>query len=160
MKRIYFLLSLCLSVTAITTFSQSLDKTLILVHGAGHGSWCWKKVVPLLEAKGYKVIALDLPSRGDDTAKLASITLDDDVKSVTDAANAIDGKVILLGHSSGGVVISQAAELLGPEKIDKLIYLDAFLPQNGESVFSLGEKIEESNKNEFRTRRKTRRCSN
>jgi pimeloyl-ACP methyl ester carboxylesterase len=99
----------------------------------------------LLETKGYKVITLDLPSHGNDTAQLANVTLDDDVKKVTDAANAIKGKVILIGHSSGGVVISQAAELLGAGKIDKLIYLDAFLPQNGESVFSLAGKIRESN---------------
>ncbi|HRO86387.1 MAG TPA: alpha/beta fold hydrolase [Niabella sp.] len=127
------------------SFSQSSNKTYILVHGAGHGAWCWKKVIPLLKTKGFKAIAPDLPSCGDDTAKLASITLDDDVKKVVDAANVIDEKVILVGHSSGGVVISQAAELLGPTKIDKLIYLDAFLPQNGESVFSLAEKIRKSN---------------
>lgn len=127
------------------SFSQSSDKTYILVHGAGHGSWCWKKVIPLLEAKGYKAIALDLPSCGDDTVKLANITLNDDAKSIVDAVNAVDGEVILLGHSSGGVIISQAAELLGSKKIDKLIYLDAFLPQNGESVFSLAEKIRKSN---------------
>ena len=128
------------------SFSQSLDKTYILVHGAGHGAWCWKKVVPILESKGYKVITLDLPSHGTDTAQLANIQLHDDVKKVADAANAIGGKVILVGHSSGGVVISQAAEILGTQKIDKLIYLDAFLPQNGESVFSLAGKISESNK--------------
>jgi pimeloyl-ACP methyl ester carboxylesterase len=126
--------------------SQSSDKTYILIHGAGHGAWCWKKIVPVLEAKGYKAITLDLPSHGNDTAQLAQVTLDDDAKKVADAANAVGGKVILVGHSSGGVVISQAAELLGTEKIDKLIYLDAFLPQNGESVFSLAGKIQESNK--------------
>lgn len=131
---------------AANIFSQSSNKTYTLVHGAGHGAWCWKKVIPFLEAKGYKVITLDLPSRGDDTTQLENTTLDDDVKKVADIANAIEGKVILVGHSSGGVVISQSAELLGPEKIDKLIYLDAFLPQNGESVFSLVGKIRESNK--------------
>ncbi len=130
---------------ATKIFPQPSDKTYILVHGAGHGAWCWKKVVPILESKGYKVITLDLPSRGNDTAQLSNITLDDDVKRVMNVANAIEGKVILVGHSSGGVVISQAAEMLGVEKIDKLIYLDAFLPQNGESVFSLAGKISESN---------------
>jgi len=127
---------------ASSSVSQPAGKTFILVHGAGHGSWCWKKVVPLLEAKGYKVIALDLPSHGVDTVRLASIKLADDVKTVTDAANAIEGKVILLGHSSGGIVISQAADILGLEKTDKLVFLDAFMPQNGESVLSLGKKIQ------------------
>ncbi|WP_018615253.1 alpha/beta fold hydrolase [Segetibacter koreensis] len=131
---------------ATNTFSHSSKKTYILVHGAAHGAWCWKKLVPLLEAKGYEVIALDLPSRGGDTTQLENITLGDDAKKVADVANATEGKVALVGHSSGGVVISQSAELLGPEKIDKLIYLDAFLPQNGESVFSLAGKIRESYK--------------
>ena len=146
MKRIYFLLLLSFWMTTITTFSQSSNKTYILVHGAGHGAWCWKKVVPLLEVKGFKVVTLDLPDVGDDTAKLKNITLDDDAKKVADAANAVEGKVILVGHSSGGVVISQSAEFLGPEKVDQLVYLDAFLPQNGESVFSLFGKIQEKNK--------------
>ena len=128
------------------TLSQSTNETYILVHGAGHGAWCWKKVIPFLESKGCNIITPDLPSIGHDTALLANITLDDDVKKVTDAANAADGKVVLIGHSSGGVVISQAAELLGSEKIDKLIYIDAFLPQNGESVLSIAGKINESTK--------------
>jgi len=144
MKRIYFFILINL-IMSTNIFSQTSDKTYILVHGAGHGAWCWEKVVPILETKGYKVITLDLPSHGNDTAQLANVTLDDDVKKVTDAANAIKGKVILIGHSSGGVVISQAAELLGAGKIDKLIYLDAFLPQNDESVFSLAGKIRERN---------------
>lgn len=121
--------------------SQSSGNTFILIPGAGHGAWCWKKLTPLLENKGYKVIVLDLPGTGNDTARLKNNTLNDDVKAVMDAAHAVSGKVILLGHSSGGIIISQAAELLGADKVDKLIYLDAFLPQNGESVFSLAEKL-------------------
>lgn len=125
--------------------AQSSGKTLILISGAGHGAWCWEKVTPLLKAKEYKVIALDLPGSGNDTAKLKNNTLDDDVKAVMDAAHAESGKIILLGHSSGGIIISQAAELLGIDKIDKLIYLDAFLPQSGESVFSIAEKLGKRN---------------
>ena len=131
---------------AANSFSQSSSKTYILVHGAGHGAWCWEKIVPLLESKGYNIITLDLPSVGNDTVQLANISLDDDVNQVINAANTIDGKVSLVGHSSGGVIISQAAELLGAEKIDKLIYLDAFLPQNGESVLSIAGKINENSK--------------
>jgi pimeloyl-ACP methyl ester carboxylesterase len=125
--------------------AQPSDKTLILIAGAGHGAWCWEKVTPLLKDKGYKVIALDVSGSGNDTAKLENNTLDDDVAIVMNAANAVNGKVILLGHSSGGIIISQAAELLGTNKVDKLIYLDAFLPQNGESVFSLAEKLVKRN---------------
>ncbi|RFS26722.1 alpha/beta fold hydrolase [Chitinophaga silvatica] len=118
--------------------------TIVLIHGAGHGSWCWQKVTPLLEASGFNVMALDLPGCSNDLARLTGITLADSVRTVMDAANTVSDKVVLLGHSSGGVVISQAAEWLGAEKIEKLIYLDAFLPQDGESVFSLAQKLKES----------------
>ena len=118
-------------------FSQTSDKTYILVHGAWHGAWCWYKVVPLLEAKGHKVIAIDLPGHGKDTTNPTNITLDDYVNKVVAVANEQTGQVILVGHSSGGVVISQAAEELGLHKIATLVYLDAFIPKDGESVFSL-----------------------
>ena len=127
------------------TFSQPTDKTFILIHGAGHGAWCWKKVIPLLESNGYRALAIDLPTTNNDKATIESMTFADDVKKVTDLVNAQPGKAILVGHSSGGVVISQAAEILGSEKVDKLVYLDAFLPQNGESVFSLAGKIAANN---------------
>lgn len=51
---------------AADSFSPSSDITFILVHGGWHGAWCWNKVVPLLKAKGYKVIAPDLPGQGND----------------------------------------------------------------------------------------------
>lgn len=121
--------------------AQPSDKTLILIAGAGHGAWCWEKVIPLLQAKGYKVIALNVPGSGNDTAGLDKNTLENDALAVVNGANSVHGKIILLGHSSGGIIISQAAELLGLAKVDKLIYLDAFLPQNGESVFSIAEKL-------------------
>ena len=123
-------------------FSQTSDKTYILVHGAWHGAWCWYKVVPLLEAKGHKVIVIDLPGHGKDTTNPTNITLEDYVKKVVVVANEQTGQVILVGHSSGGVVISQAAEELGTHKIAILIYLDAFIPKNGESVFSLVEQVQ------------------
>lgn len=123
-------------------FSQTSDKTYILVHGAWHSAWCWYKVVPLLEAKGHKVIAIDLPGHGKDTTNPSTITLDEYVKKVLAVANEQAGQVILVGHSSGGVVISQAAEELGTSKIATLVYLDAFIPKDGESVFSLVEMVQ------------------
>jgi pimeloyl-ACP methyl ester carboxylesterase len=126
----------------MNSFSQSSKKTFILVHGAWHGAWCWTKVVPLLEARGYRVLAIDLPGHGKDHADPAIIGLADYVKTVVDVANAQSGKVILVGHSMAGVVIAQAGEELGIGKVDKLIFLDAFIPQNGESVFSLSEMVQ------------------
>ncbi|MCC7466404.1 MAG: alpha/beta fold hydrolase [Saprospiraceae bacterium] len=123
-------------------FGQNKEKTYLLVHGAWHGAWCWNKVVPLMTNKGYKVKAIDLPSHGSDTTNASSISLDDYVKKVTDTGKSIEGQIILVGHSMGGIVISQAAEHLGKHKVSKLIYLDAFLPKNGESVSSLAGLIE------------------
>lgn len=119
-------------------FSQR-GKTYILIHGAWHGAWTWSKVNPLLEANGDKAIAIDLPGHGKDSDRTSDISLDDYVDAVMKAANDQRGKVILVGHSMAGIVISQAAEKLGREKISALIYVDAFLPRDGESLFSLVE---------------------
>lgn len=140
MKRLISILLFLLLQTV--SFGQNSEKTYLLVHGAWHGDWCWDKVVPLMEAKGYKVVAIDLPSHGADTTDASTVTFDDYVSKVTETAKRLEGEIILVGHSMGGTVISQAAEILGKEKVDKLVYLDAFLPRNGESVSSLARMIE------------------
>ena len=135
-------LSLLIACTAdLQNPKAGSPKTYLLVHGASHGGWAWKKAVPLLEAQGHRVKAIDLPGHGDDKAPAEKVTLDDYVRKVVDVANAQPGPVILVGHSSGGVTIAQAAERLGVNKVEKLIFLDAFLPKNGESIFSLAAKF-------------------
>ncbi|RYG29638.1 MAG: alpha/beta fold hydrolase [Chitinophagaceae bacterium] len=121
--------------------AQSSDATFILVHGGWHGAWCWYKVLPQMKDYGLKVLPIDLPGHGKDTTPAASVTMDDYVNKVGEVANTINGKVILLGHSSAGTVIAQAAEQITPQKISALIFLDAFMPQQGESGFSLVEKF-------------------
>ena len=107
--------------------------TFLLIHGAWHAGWCWRKVAPLLEAKGHKVLAPDLPSHGEDRTPTASVTL----QKYADRACEVAGKqfepVILVGHSMGGVVITQAGENC-PGNIRALVYLCAFLPRNGDSL--------------------------
>lgn len=119
-------------------FSQSV-KTFLLVHGAWHGAWCWDKVIPMLQSNGHQAIAIDLPGHGQDMARTSDISLDDYVNTVMRAAYNQNGPVVLVGHSMAGMVISQAAEKLGREKISALVYLDAFLPRDGETLFSLVE---------------------
>lgn len=126
--------------------TQAQSKTYILIHGGWHGAWCWKKVVPLLEAKGNRVFAIDLPGHGNDKTPMATVTLDDYVQKIVRVAKAQTGPVILVGHSMAGVAIAQAAEVLGTEKVAKLVFLDAFMPKNGESVFALAGKAEAQNK--------------
>lgn len=140
MKRIntFVLLFFMLS---LSTFAQSKQaKTFVLVHAQWHDKSCWNKLVPLMNQNGNKVITLDLPAHGDDTTSADSVTLDDCVKKVSYAANAVVNPVILVGHSSSGIVIAQAAEEMGKAKVAGLVFLDAFLPGDGESVFSLADK--------------------
>ncbi|RDC66253.1 alpha/beta fold hydrolase [Adhaeribacter pallidiroseus] len=119
-------------------FSPS-SKTYLFVHGAWHGAWCWNKVIPLVQAKEHKAIAVELPGHGPDNGRISQISLNDYVNAVVKTANDQIGPVILVGHSMAGIVIAQAAEKLGSKKVSALIYLDAFLPRNGESLFALVE---------------------
>ncbi|GAB3643592.1 alpha/beta fold hydrolase [Spirosoma arcticum] len=143
MKKVLLLL---LIPIFLRTISYAQTKTYILIHGGWHGAWCWKKVVPLLEAKGNRVLAIDLPGHCDDKTPTASVTLNDYVQKIVSVANVQTGPVILVGHSMAGVAIAQAAEVLGKEKVSKLVFLDAFMPKNGESVFALAGKAGEQNK--------------
>jgi pimeloyl-ACP methyl ester carboxylesterase len=105
--------------------------TFVLVHGAFAGGWCWERLVPLLEAEGHTVDALDLPGHGADPAPIAEMTLENNARRVADhVAAAAAERVVLVGHSMGGMSITQAAELV-PERIAKLVYLAAFLPGDG-----------------------------
>ncbi|QMW03895.1 alpha/beta fold hydrolase [Spirosoma foliorum] len=139
-------LLLLLITCLLQTISQAQSKTYLLIHGGWHGAWCWKKVVPLLEAKGNRVLAIDLPGHGDDKTPMATVTLDDYVQKIVSVVNTQTGPVILVGHSMAGIAIAQAAEVLGKEKVAKLVFLDAFMPKNGESVFALAGKAGEQNK--------------
>jgi pimeloyl-ACP methyl ester carboxylesterase len=115
---------------------RKLDR-IVLVHGAGHGAWCWERVAPLLEAKGYRVSMLDLPGAGDDQTPQEDVTLAAYVQRVVDVVRSGVAPVLLLGHSMGGAPISQAAEEI-PELVGKLVYLAAILLKDGESMASVG----------------------
>ena len=106
--------------------------TFILIHGAWHGAWCWERVVPLLEAGGHEVFAPDLPAMGEDGTDPRNVTLADNVTRIGEELEKASGPAILVGHSLGGISITQAGEVFA-EKISRLVYLTAFLPMNGES---------------------------
>lgn len=107
--------------------------TFVLVHGAWHGAWCWQKLSPLLILAGHRVLAPDLPGLGQDRTPLVDVTLTAYVDRVLDLLDRLREPVILVGHSLGGMTISQVAEER-PEKIRWLVYLTALLPHNGESA--------------------------
>ena len=117
--------------------------TFVLVHGGWHGAWAWYRVVPLLESMGHEVVAPDLPAHGTDTTPVRAVTMEDHVERVGAAVESSSEPVVLVGHSSAGPIISQTAEAC-PGQVDKLVYLTAFLLDDGETVAEKGEADEAS----------------
>jgi pimeloyl-ACP methyl ester carboxylesterase len=112
--------------------------TFVLVHGAWHGSWCWARVVPLLREAGHRVFAVTLTGQGD-RAHLAgpAIGLSTHIEDVVATLEMEDLRdVVLVGHSYGGLVITGAAER-SAERIRRLVYLDALVPNHGQCGFDL-----------------------
>lgn len=103
---------------------------ILLVHGAAHGAWCWHRMIPVLQAMGHRVRAIDLPSHGDDSTDPATVTLDSYAEAIL---KALDGPTILVGHSMGGFPITAAAQA-APERVAALIYVCAYLPKPGQSL--------------------------
>ena len=99
--------------------------TIVLVHGAFADSSSWNRVIPILQQDGYTVVAAPNPLRG--------VRADADV--VADVVKSIDGPVVLVGHSYGGSVISEAAE--GLTNVKGLVYVAAFAPDTGETAIGL-----------------------
>jgi pimeloyl-ACP methyl ester carboxylesterase len=108
-------------------------RTYILIAGAWHGAWCWYKVVPLLRRAGHNAIAIDLPGQGRDRTPLYEVSLQSYVDRVSAAMDEQGGRVILVGHGRGGIVISQAAEQR-PARIEKLVYVAGFLLPGGQTL--------------------------
>lgn len=107
-------------------------KTFILIHGSWHSAWNWHRLTPLLEQAGHKVIAIDLPGMGRDKTPMAGITMQTSVEKICSVIDSVHEKVILVGHSKNGIMISQAAEYCH-SKIEKLVYLAAYLIPNGKT---------------------------
>jgi pimeloyl-ACP methyl ester carboxylesterase len=112
--------------------------TFVLVSGAWHAAWCWERIVPLLEAAGHRVLAPNLDGMNpDDPGSDDPRFLADPIALWADQLGEVIrkqyGKVVLVGHSRGGVVISETAERV-PERIERLVYLAAFLVPDGGAI--------------------------
>jgi pimeloyl-ACP methyl ester carboxylesterase len=110
--------------------------TFVLVHGAWHSGACWQRVAELLTAQGFTVLTPDLPGHGANTLPLAQVTFKAYVNSLLDLLDSVAEPVTLVGHSMAGLVVSEAAARR-PEKIKRVVYVCAYLPRDGESLFDL-----------------------
>jgi pimeloyl-ACP methyl ester carboxylesterase len=108
---------------------------IVLVHGALAGAWCWEPVLPGLRAAGHEPECFDLPGSGEDSTPVAEVTLDAYAARVCDVL-AQGAPAVLVGHSMGGMVVTQAAAL-SPEHVQRLVYVAAFLPSDGQSLMDL-----------------------
>ncbi|HVE81346.1 MAG TPA: alpha/beta hydrolase family protein [Myxococcales bacterium] len=111
-------------------------KSIVLVHGAWMGGWSWDAVAGYLSQQGERVAVVNLPAHGSDAMAASTATLDDYVNAVGAAVHSLPGPVYLVGHSLGGVVISQYAET-DPASVKQLIYYAALVPQDGQTAFDL-----------------------
>ncbi|KAH6791421.1 methyl esterase 1 [Perilla frutescens var. frutescens] len=105
---------------------------IILVHGGCHGAWCWYKLKPMLEAAGHRVTALDLAASGIDRRSLQELkTLADYTRPLLEVMAAIppSEKVVLVGHSLGGLNLALAIDMF-PHKISVAVFLAAFMPDS------------------------------
>jgi len=105
----------------------------ILIHGSWHGAWCWHKVADRLKANGHTVDVPDLPCHGKNWGFHKDVRLDDYVRAVTDLIDAAPGDVTLVAHSRGGIVGSSVAEAR-PDKVERTVYVAAYLVPNGKTV--------------------------
>lgn len=108
----------------------------VLVHGAFGSAANWDLVVPMLTAAGHRVDAVDLPGAGDDPTPLVEVTLEAYARRVVAALESAAEPVVLVGHSMGGVVVTQAAAD-APDRVAQVVYVAAFLPRDGESLIDL-----------------------
>jgi pimeloyl-ACP methyl ester carboxylesterase len=118
--------------------------TFVLIHGAWHGGWCWDLVGRELKMRDHRAIAPDLPGLGDDRTPLKDVTIASWADHIANLVRQEREQVVLVGHSRGGVVISEVAERV-PDAISSLVYVAAFLIPNGKSLhemLALGEPRE------------------
>ena len=124
-------------------------KTFVLVHGAWHGGWCWVRVARLLRQQGHEVFTPTLTGLGERSHLLSKdITL---ATHITDVVNVLKweglSEIVLCGHSYGGFIVSGVAEQM-QAAIGSIVFLDAFVPENGDAVVNLtGPAVQDAARN-------------
>jgi pimeloyl-ACP methyl ester carboxylesterase len=141
-KIITTMLSAAFTISGISSDATGNDQvtatavTYVLVHGAWQAPYAWDAVRTDLEKQGHKVIVVQLPGHGTDNTPAHTLSIDAYRDKVVEAIGTVQEKVILVGHSMGGMVITSVAEQI-PSRISKLVYIGAFLPASGQSIGDL-----------------------
>ncbi len=121
------------------------NKTFVVCHGAWSSGWVWKKMHPLMIAAGHRLLTPSYTGLGE-RAHLANPSIDLETH-ITDILNVIHYEdlhdVVLIGHSYGGMIATGVADR-ARDRIAQLIYLDAFVPRDGQSLFDLNQSMQES----------------
>lgn len=139
-------LAACTSTEQIRETIPTEPQTYLLVHGAWHGGWCWRDVRARLQAGGHRVYTPTLTGLGE-RAHLISpdVSLQTHIEDVGGVIEAEElSEIVLVGHSYGGMIITGVVDRW-KDRVSKIIYLDAALPRDGESMLTQGaEKTTES----------------
>jgi pimeloyl-ACP methyl ester carboxylesterase len=122
--------------------AQTAQKTFVLVHGAWHGGWCWRRVADLLEQGGHKVFAPTLTGLGERSHLMsADVTLDTHIADIVNVLKWEDlTGVCLVAHSYGGWPVSGALEHVR-ERVASVVFLDAFVPEDGQRSFDFASEF-------------------
>ncbi|WP_404711813.1 alpha/beta fold hydrolase [Sphingomonas sp. MMS24-J13] len=135
-----FVAALATSVFALSANAMPTEKApIVLVHGAFENDQVWGQVAAKLRKDGYQVVAVDLPGRPGNPMAPDKVSLDLYRDAVVKTIGSVKRPAVVVGHSFGGIVISAAAEQ-APKKIKTLVYLAAYLPQDGDSLVSLAQR--------------------
>jgi pimeloyl-ACP methyl ester carboxylesterase len=116
-------------------------KTFVLVHGAWHGGWCWRRVADRLERRGHRVFTPTLTGLGERSHLLnPAIDLDTHITDIVNLVRFEDLRdIVLVGHSYAGFVVSGVAER--DVAIASFVFLDAFVPEDGDSMATIGTEV-------------------
>ena len=126
----------------LNSSSSKSTNTIVIVHGAWSSANDWHHVAGHLNSRENNLIIVNLPGHGTDQTPVSNISLQLYVYEVLKAIGSTTD-VTLVGHSFGGIVVSEVAELIAPQ-IKKLIYIAAFVPKNGDSLLSIAQTDSES----------------
>jgi pimeloyl-ACP methyl ester carboxylesterase len=124
----------------VSDMTNAINGTIVLVHGAWHGGWCFDELVSALAERGVAAVALDLPGHGADTSPQTDVA--GDAAAVVAALASIDGPIVLVGHSYGGSVITQVvAGEAARSRVGHLVYVCALMSVKGKSFFDLPPEV-------------------